>query len=106
MTKGINTYKNDNEETTKKKKFVKTVAFNDNEEVKEFNEETKQLKNLRKYNPKDVILAAVKSYNEGGTGIAGFNEETGKIEVTSHKELEAHKKAVLSMKHIVLISQN
>ena len=78
--------------------ITEEVASNDNEEVKEFNEETRQLKNLRKYNPRDVILAAVKSYNDGGTGIAGFNEETGKIEVTSHEELEAHKKAVLSTK--------
>lgn len=78
--------------------ITEEVTSNDNEEVKEFNEETRQLKNLRKYNPRDVILAAVKSYNDGGTGIAGFNEETGKIEVTSHEELEAHKKAVLSTK--------
>ena len=69
-----------------------------NGEVKDFNEETRQLKNLRKYNPRDVILAAVKSYNEGGTGIAGFNEETGKIQVTSKEELQAHKEAVLSTK--------
>ena len=74
------------------------ISFNDNEEVKEFNAEVKELKNLRKYNPRNVILAAVESYNEGGTGIAGYNEETGKIEVTSHEELEAHKKAVLSTK--------
>ena len=78
--------------------ITEEVAFNDNEEVKEFKTDRKQLKNLRKYDPKDVILAAVKSYNDGGTGIAGFNEETGKIEVTSHEELEAHKKAVLSTK--------
>lgn len=88
----------ENTENTEKKKFVKTVAFNDNEEVKGYNEEAKQLKNLRKYDSKSVIQAAVKSYNEGGTGIAGFNEETGKIEVTSHEDLEAHKKAVLSTK--------
>ena len=90
--------KDEKVETTEKKKFVKTVAFNDNEEVKAFEADKKELKNLRKYNPRDVILAAVKSYNDGGTGIAGYNEETGKIEVTSHEELEAHKKAVLSTK--------
>ena len=83
----------------KKRAFVPSnVEFKEHGEVKDFNEETRQLKNLRKYNPKDVILAAVKSYNEGGTGIAGFNEETGKIEVTSKEELQAHKEAVLSTK--------
>ena len=44
------------------------------------------------------MQAAKKSYDEGGTGIAGFNEETGKIEVTSKEELQAHKEAVLSTK--------
>ena len=89
----------ENTENTEKKKFVKTVAFNDNEEVKEFNKEKKEIiLNTLKYNPKDVVAASIKSINEGGTGIAGFNEETGKIEVTSHEELEAHKKAVLSTK--------
>ena len=83
----------------KKRAFVPSnVEFKEHGEVKDFNEETRQLKNLRKYNPRDVILAAVKSYNEGGTGIAGFNEETGKIEVTSKEELQAHKEAVLSTK--------
>ena len=98
MTKGINTYKNDDKEITEKKKFVKTVAFNDNEEAKEFKKEKIQIKNLLKYDPKDVVAASSKSYNEGGTGIAGFNEKTGKIEVMSHEELEAHKQAVLSTK--------
>ena len=74
------------------------VEFNENEEVKEFNKERKQIKNLLRYNPLDVVKASIKSYNEGGTGIAGFNEETGKIEVTTKEELEAHKKAVLSTK--------
>ena len=88
--------KNVIQEIVKEKKS--DLVTSNNEEVKEFNEETRQLKNLRKYNPRDVILAAVKSYNEGGTGIAGFNEETGKIEVTSKEELQAHKEAVLSTK--------
>ena len=91
--------KSENKEITKKKKFVKTVAFNDNEEVKEFNKEKKEIiLNTLKYNPKDVVAASIKSINEGGTGIAGFNEETGKIEVMSNEDYEAHKKAVLSTK--------
>ena len=90
--------KDEKVETTEKKKFVKTVAFNENEKVKSFEADKKEIKNLLKYNPRDVIAAAVKSKNEGGTGIAGFNEETGKIEVTTKEELEAHKKAVLSTK--------
>ena len=89
----------ENTENTEKKKFVKTVAFNDNEEVKEFNKEKKEIiLNTLKYNPKDVVAASIKSINEGGTGIAGFNEETGKIEVMSNEDYEAHKKAVLSTK--------
>ena len=90
--------KDEKVETTDKKKFVKTVAFNENEEVKAFESDKKQIKNLLKYNPRDVVAAAVKSKNEGGTGWAGFNEKTGKIEVTTKEELEAHKKAVLATK--------
>ena len=74
------------------------VEFNENEEVKEFNKRKRQLINRLKYDPREVVAAAKKSYDEGGTGIAGFNEETGKIEVTTKEELEAHKKAVLSTK--------
>ena len=64
----------------------------------EFNKRKRQLINRLKYDPREVVAAAKKSYNEGGTGIAGFNEETGKIEVTSKEELQAHKEAVLSTK--------
>ena len=83
------------------KKISSTNITNNNiknEEIKEFNLEKKELKNLLKYDPKSVIAAAIKSYNEGGTGIAGFNEKTGKIEVTSKEELQAQKEAVLSTK--------
>lgn len=89
------------QEIIEKKKpdlVASNVEFNENEEVKEFNKERKQIKNLLRYNPLDVVKASIKSYNEGGTGIAGFNEETGKIEVTTKEELEAHKKAILSTK--------
>ena len=64
----------------------------------EFNRKKRELINRLKYDPREVVAAANKSYNEGGTGIAGYNEETGKIEVTSKEELEAHKEAVLSTK--------
>ena len=83
------------------KKISSTNITNNNiknEEIKEFNLEKKQLKNLLRYDPKSVVAAAIKSYNEGGTGIAGFNEKTGKIEVTSKEELQAQKEAVLSAK--------
>ena len=64
----------------------------------EFNRKKRELINRLKYDPREVVAAANKSYNEGGTGIAGYNEETGKIEVTSKEELQAHKEAVLSTK--------
>ena len=64
----------------------------------EFNRKKRELINRLKYDPREVVAAANKSYNEGGTGIAGYNEETGKIEVTSKEDLEAHKEAVLSTK--------
>ena len=64
----------------------------------EFNKRKRQLINRLKYDPREVVAAAKKSYEEGGTGMAGYNEETGKIEVTSKEELQAHKEAVLSTK--------
>ena len=64
----------------------------------EFNRKKRELINRLKYDPREVVAAANKSYNEGGTGIAGFNEKTGKIEVTSKEELQAQKEAVLSTK--------
>ena len=64
----------------------------------EFNRKKRELINRLKYDPREVVAAANKSYNEGGTGIAGYNEETGKIEVTSKEELQAQKEAVLSTK--------
>ena len=64
----------------------------------EFNRKKRELINRLKYDPREVVAAANKSYNEGGTGIAGYNEETGKIEVSSKEELEAHKEAELSTK--------
>ena len=83
----------------KKRAFVPTnVEFKENENVKEFNNKKRELISRLKYDPKDVIAAAFKSYEEGGTGLAGFNEETGKIEVTSKEELQAHKEAILSTK--------
>ena len=63
-----------------------------------FNKRKKELINRLKYDPREVIAAAKKSYEEGGTGIAGYNEETGKIGVTSKEELQAEKEAVLSAK--------
>ena len=63
-----------------------------------FNKRKKELINRLKYDPREVIAAAKKSYEEGGTGMAGYNEETGKIEVTSKEELQAEKEAVLSAK--------
>ena len=64
----------------------------------EFNRKKRELINRLKYDPREVVAAAKKSYDEGGTGMAGYNEETGKIEVTSKEELKAHKEAVLSTK--------
>ena len=83
------------QEIVEKKKPDLVTRNNDNEE---FNKRKRQLINRLKYDPREVVAAAKKSYDEGGTGIAGFNEETGKIEVTSKEELQAHKEAVLSTK--------
>ena len=83
------------QEIVEKKKPDLVTRNNDNEE---FNKRKRQLINRLKYDPREVVAAAKKSYDEGGTGMAGYNEETGKIEVTSKEELQAHKEAVLSTK--------